>query len=235
MHVSLTIVFVLIRLPPRSTRTDTLYPYTTLCRSLGLLFIWALPETDWAPTKTLAWLLIAFLIALPLWPNYLAIALPGMPWITLLRIIGAPMILLLLIALSVSAEFRRGLCASLDATAPVWKMLVALVIIQFLSLASTVIQGGSLGESLEAFSVAQINWTAVFFLSAYVFLTPGRARFMTAALLMTTVLLTLVAVQEWRHGVVPWVGSEEQTSELQDPVVQRVLEGSARAATGIHR
>src|SRR3546814_11105435 len=85
-------------------------------------------------------------------------------------------------------------------------MLVALVIIQFLSLASTVIQGGSLGESLEAFSVAQINWTAVFFLSAYVFLTPGRARFMTAALLMTTVLLTLVAVQEWRHGVVPWVG-----------------------------
>src|SRR3546814_123436 len=101
--------------------------------------------------------LIAFLIALPLWPNYLAIALPGMPWITLLRIIGAPMILLLLIALSVSAEFRRGLCASLDATAPVWKMLVALVIIQFLSLASTVIQGGSLGESLEAFSVAQIR------------------------------------------------------------------------------
>src|SRR3546814_865705 len=110
-------------------------PFLVPVIALGLLVIWALPETDWAPTKTLAWLLIAFLIALPLWPNYLAIALPGMPWITLLRIIGAPMILLLLIALSVSAEFRRGLCASLDATAPVWKMLVALVIIQFLSLA----------------------------------------------------------------------------------------------------
>src|SRR3546814_18963982 len=114
-------------------------------------------------------------------------------------------------------------------------MLVALVIIQFLSLASTVIQGGSLGESLEAFSVAQINWTAVFFLSAYVFLTPGRARFMTAALLMTTVLLTLVAVQEWRHGVVPWVGHVPSFLQIKDPVVQRVLEGSARAATGLHR
>src|SRR3546814_9768945 len=125
-------LFLMLRLPPTSTLTDTLFPYTTLFRSdvcsSDLLVIWALPETDWAPTKTLAWLLIAFLIALPLWPNYLAIALPGMPWITLLRIIGAPMILLLLIALSVSAEFRRGLCASLDATAPVWKMLVALVI-----------------------------------------------------------------------------------------------------------
>src|SRR3546814_1294481 len=58
---------------------------------------------------------------------------------------------------------------------------------------------------------------------------------MTAALLMTTVLLTLVAVQEWRHGVVPWVGHVPSFLKIQDPVVQRVLEGSARAATGIHR
>src|SRR3546814_15412512 len=27
------IFFLMIRLPPRSTRTDTLFPYTTLCRS----------------------------------------------------------------------------------------------------------------------------------------------------------------------------------------------------------
>src|SRR3546814_7922857 len=29
----LVIFFLMIRLPPRSTRTDTLFPYTTLCRS----------------------------------------------------------------------------------------------------------------------------------------------------------------------------------------------------------
>src|SRR3546814_7005169 len=29
--------FLMIRRPPRSTRTDTLFPYTTLFRSLGLL------------------------------------------------------------------------------------------------------------------------------------------------------------------------------------------------------
>src|SRR3546814_16923513 len=28
----------MIRLPPRSTRTDTLFPYTTLCRSYSRLF-----------------------------------------------------------------------------------------------------------------------------------------------------------------------------------------------------
>src|SRR3546814_20068441 len=29
----------MIRRPPRSTRTDTLFPYTTLFRSLGLVFL----------------------------------------------------------------------------------------------------------------------------------------------------------------------------------------------------
>src|SRR3546814_6621275 len=32
----LVFVFLMIRRPPRSTRTDTLFPYTTLFRSLGL-------------------------------------------------------------------------------------------------------------------------------------------------------------------------------------------------------
>src|SRR3546814_17384727 len=33
---SLFIFFLMIRRPPRSTRTDTLFPYTTLFRSTGL-------------------------------------------------------------------------------------------------------------------------------------------------------------------------------------------------------
>src|SRR3546814_15114172 len=32
----LLVVFLMIRRPPRSTRTDTLFPYTTLFRSLGV-------------------------------------------------------------------------------------------------------------------------------------------------------------------------------------------------------
>src|SRR3546814_15134377 len=33
-------VFLMIRRPPRSTRTDTLFPYTTLFRSLGWAQVW---------------------------------------------------------------------------------------------------------------------------------------------------------------------------------------------------
>src|SRR3546814_3301536 len=48
----------MIRRPPRSTRTDTLFPYTTLCRSiggvvmsllLGLIALAALPQQEATP------------------------------------------------------------------------------------------------------------------------------------------------------------------------------------------
>src|ERR1700748_1026945 len=53
---------------------------------LMLLVIWALPDLDWAPTRQLEWAFYATFIALIVWPNYLAIALPGLPWITLVRL-----------------------------------------------------------------------------------------------------------------------------------------------------
>src|SRR3546814_4272696 len=40
--------FLMIRRPPRSTRTDTLFPYTTLFRSMGSEFIPNLDEGDLA-------------------------------------------------------------------------------------------------------------------------------------------------------------------------------------------
>src|SRR3546814_2542598 len=38
--------FLMIRLPPRSTRTDTLFPYTTLFRSLHDLHVWSTSNDD---------------------------------------------------------------------------------------------------------------------------------------------------------------------------------------------
>src|SRR3546814_7810904 len=39
--VSCVVYFLMIRRPPRSTRTDTLFPYTTLFRSSGVATAWA--------------------------------------------------------------------------------------------------------------------------------------------------------------------------------------------------
>src|SRR3546814_20617547 len=52
----------MIRRPPRSTRTDTLFPYTTLFRSVaGLLLLLV-----WHECRPLAWTLLAATAARPL-------------------------------------------------------------------------------------------------------------------------------------------------------------------------
>src|SRR3546814_11560883 len=46
VDVGCGVVFLMIRRPPRSTRTDTLFPYTTLFRSDPLLFIESIPARE---------------------------------------------------------------------------------------------------------------------------------------------------------------------------------------------
>lgn len=202
---------------------------------LGGLVIWTLPQARRGPERITARLLIAFLVVVPLWPNYLALALPGMPWITMSRIIGGPMILLLLICLSVSREFRARMRASAASIHPVAPMLGMFVALQLLSLPLAVLHGGSIGESAEALVVAQMNWTAIFFLSAWAFLHPGRATALATALIFAALALCLVGLLEWRLGAVPWAGHIPSFLKVQDPLVEKVLGGSARAATGAHR
>src|SRR3546814_12900469 len=68
--MSCMIFFLRIRRPPRSTRTDTLFPYTTLFRSLatGLLRAFAGLEkgTDFYLASHLFWLKMALFVAIVL-------------------------------------------------------------------------------------------------------------------------------------------------------------------------
>src|SRR3546814_8748543 len=47
----------MIRLPPRSTRTDTLFPYTTLCRSEGEMAGHQDTPADWIRDRKERWIL----------------------------------------------------------------------------------------------------------------------------------------------------------------------------------
>src|SRR3546814_15451984 len=54
LYTSYSIFFLMIRRPPRSTRTDTLFPYTTLFRSQFHLRVNAKGILPWPPADVLA-------------------------------------------------------------------------------------------------------------------------------------------------------------------------------------
>src|SRR3546814_12926207 len=89
---SILFFFLMIRRPPRSTRTDTLFPYTTLFRSFG-------------------YNMIIFLAALQTVPRELdeAARIDGAGWLTRLRHVTLPAIaptMLLVAVLTVAGMFQ---------------------------------------------------------------------------------------------------------------------------------
>ncbi len=208
-----------------------LVPLLTPLVLLLLLVIWALPETDQPPERLLEWLFFAYVIALITWPDYLAIDLPALPWITAIRLTGFPMVAALMLCLSRSPSFRRRLGAVLSGYPYVWKSVVAFAAIALFSIALS----DGMGESVQKFAIAQVNWTAVFFVSCFAFALHGRVDRFAMILWLTTVFVCLIAVEEARRSQLPWAGHIPSFLAIADESVQRVLTGAMRAGTGRYR
>lgn len=191
---------------------------------MALVVIWALPDQTRPPDRLMERFFWGFWLTLIVWPNYLAIALPGMPWITVNRLFGIPMLLMLLIAVSVSRPFRRDLGATLNALPLMWKMMVGFILCQLVAL----LISGNLGEPLSRFFHLQIVWTAIFFVSAYVFSRPGRITKWTTLIILMAIFLGLMALEETRRGHVLWMRSIPSFLKVEDESVLRVLQGTFR-------
>jgi hypothetical protein len=206
-------------------------PFLAPLPVLGIIVIWALPDTRTAPIRTLDALLFIFIVGLVMWPNYLALALPGLPWITIVRLTGFPLFAVLLICVSISPDFRARLATALQATPLLWKFMAAFVAIQTISIALS----HNPFFSIDKYIIAQISWTGMFFASGYVFLRPGRVERMAAMLWVLAILVGLIALVEYRHSQVPWAGHIPRFLKIEDEAVLRALQGQRRAADGIYR
>ena len=198
---------------------------------LAALVIWALPDAKNPPTNWIVFLLFAFIVALLSWPDYLAFAIPGLPWITAIRLVAFPLALVMLICLSVSRSFRAEMLTVLNATPLTWKMLVGFTVIAALSIAVS----SNISLSVNKFIVAQLYWTLIFFGSAWVFIRSGRATLLAYLIWGFAIYVCAIGILEWRMQALPWAGRIPSFLVVEDPAVQNILAAKARAATGIYR
>jgi O-Antigen ligase len=198
---------------------------------LALLIIWALPETDNPPLRAMEWLFWAFFVSLLAWPNYLAFTLPGLPWITFVRLCSAPMVLLLLITTSVAPSFRMKIKEILAESPWIVRLLLGFTVIQIL----TVFRSAHMADSLNRVISNLMECTAMFFVAALVFSREGRAERWAKWLCMICVTLAVIAFFEFRKKGVLWAGHIPSFLAVADESVQRTLAGSARSVSGIYR
>jgi hypothetical protein len=207
-----------------------LIPFAVPIVFLLLLVIWAMPDAK-APVKTLNFFFFAFFIGLFVWPNYLAISLPGLPWISVIRLTVFPMTLTLLYCVSVSQDFREKAGSVLNQTAPLWKALILFAVIQTISIAFS----KSPAESINKYVVAQTEWTGIFFAAAFLFSKPGRATKWALCLWGIALFVGAIGIWEKHLGYVPWRNHIPSIFQIDDPSVLAFLAGSQRSYTGVHR
>lgn len=196
------------------------------------LAVWALPDGFFpAPTKTLRFLTLSALFALAVWPNYLAIAPPGLPWITLNRLLGLALLSSLLVCLSVSETFRKQLLGIFASSPLLWRALLAFGAIQIFS----VIVSVNVPMSIDGLITVLVSWAAVYVASAFVFAEPGMAHRWTLVLWASVIVVGLISVGEYREGRILWAGHIPSLLRIEDPDVQRILAGVHREALNQHR
>jgi hypothetical protein len=191
---------------------------------LAFVVIWALPISRRTPVGALPGVLFLFMFLQVMWPNYVAIALPGIPWITMQRLSGVPLVLILLVCVSTSREFQTTIGAALRSSPLLSGMFVAFNLLEAVSIFYSMSPIGS----FNAFVNSEISLTAIFITAVYVFLKPGRAEWIARLLWMMSIFVGLIAMIEVKEGHVPWAGHLPGFLQINYPVVERALAGVTR-------
>jgi hypothetical protein len=199
--------------------------------ALSILIMAMLPENGRAFERSIYALFCGFLFALAVWPDYVGLDFPGLPWLTVNRIIAFPLCLLFIISLSQSKNFRASLVDVLISSGPAWKFILAFFVISTLSIGVS----DKPIESINKLIVAIYGWGAVFLIAVLFFRVPARTERFMKLLWFGAVLTCLVGVLEAKMGAVPWAGRIPSFLQIDDPAIHRVLAGAMRAALGEHR
>ena len=199
--------------------------------ALGLI-LWLLPDGGHVPEKAMATLLVAWIVANCLWPNYISLDLPGLPWINPPRIIVIVLLTMSLIAFSTSSKMRAETAASLRAIPFLkwvfwvfWAMTLITIPLSF-----------SPAFSLNKWINNQVFWTFLFILSAWLCVRPGVIGRISRVLTWSAILVSLVAIYEYSIQQVPWANSIPSWLAVDDSqLIGNILTGATRAGTEIYR
>ena len=208
-----------------------LVPFVAPLAILALVVIWAFPQVKAIPIRSMERLFFALLVALVVWPNYLAITLPGLPWITINRLVSTPMAFLFLVSLSANRAFLRRI-GEIVSTAPVfWRALAVMIALEFLTLPLS----AHVGETVSRIVVMQTTETIPFFLGCYIFTRPGRAAYAVNAYWAATILIALIGLAEAPIHHPLWSGHLPSFLQVGSDTVARILAGASRGTTGQYR
>lgn len=188
-----------------------------------LLVIWILPSNLRPPTRSLGRLYLAALAVVSVWPAYIAFAFPGMPWISMIRLVGLPMTLILLLCLKASS-FRAELAKVIPKSKILFRLFVGFQVLQILTIGLSKNPVGSINIVIGQFIV----WSVIGAISFWYVQQEDRSRKWERLLLWLGFIQCVIGILEFMNGRILW--ADHIPSFL--PVDREMLEG---ITSGLYR
>jgi hypothetical protein len=206
-------------------------PFVVPIAFLTAIIIWALPDQRTAPTLAIELLFPAFFVSKIVWPTYLAISLPGLPWISLLRIIGLPLAGIFLVSLSVSKPFRKYFLDSIQSIQLLYICVIGFLIVQILTI---FVSNSPLASGQVVFDQT-INFTMMFLIGCVIFRKEQIVEKYIALLCALSFFVILLTIIENSKEYVIWSAHIPDILHPPSPNLENTLRPSYRMYTNVYR
>jgi hypothetical protein len=206
-------------------------PFSPILALLAVV-IWTLPEADVNVDGLLRKLFFWFLALQMVWPTYMALNLPGLPWISPGRIAMLSMVAVIAYGLGQSRALRAEFSERWSAAPWLKRMFWAFVVIQVITLPMA---AANLGSALKTFVFAQMYNTLLACVAAYVIVMPGAALTLRRVMGVSAFFVAAVMIPEVRYEGPVWGPYIPEWLKGDPELVAKALAPQSRAADGLYR
>lgn len=169
---------------------------------LLLLSLWMLPDQATLPERALQTTFTWFIVLYYVWPSYIAIALPGLPWFSAGRLALLVLMVVALYCLSTSNKFRTVIIETAKASRVIWSLFLVGLVAQLMP---TFFNASPISIITRLIN-DQMYWTAPFLIGCYVFRQPGRTtHFIKTMVTIITILSLFGLLERYQQGLF-WAG-----------------------------
>ena len=218
--------FAAVALPP--TMLFVLIVPVVLCL---LAALWLMPDRGVFPLGGIERGYGVLLCLMIIWPSYIAVVLPGLPWLTPTRLALFVVTALFLYSLATSGVLRRHVSRVARASPPLWTLFMLWQASMVVSLPFS----KNMGPTIKALIDNQLRYTEVFFLACLLFARRGAANRTIVWIIALAVLCGLEGFVELRVGYPPWANHIPSFMRIDDATLANILGTQARSADGVYR
>ena len=206
------------------------YPATPILIMIGLI-LWLLPDIGGIYYDRLQQLMMSYMAITIAWPAYVALNLPGLPWISLTRLVLFMVLAVFIWNFSTSQQLRDKLRDVVSET----PIAIRVFWMFWATTTFSLVFASPIGVSISKYINNQIYWTMVLFMTALLATRPGFVGRFVRVLVIATALVIVYSLYEFRIERVPWLDYLPSFLKIDPELLEILMDSQSRAGTDIYR